>query len=160
MKRTLILLLVTLVVVIIGGFIVLGVMRTIKTQTSANQNKFMQGNGNITLDGFYKGDVTGLKTNWRGKSFNASDNTGFNNFEENGQAITKYPFTTSIGKGLRDTIDVFKIDYNNPKNPWWTRAVLDEVVEVEPGKYLGKIHYRLIPGLPFSMGFFRLEKQN
>jgi hypothetical protein len=56
------------------------------------------------------------------------------------------------------TLDVFKIDYNIKGNPLWLRRILDEVVEVEPGKLLGKVHVRWILGITFTAGFFELEK--
>ena len=70
-----------------------------------------------------------------------------------------YPFKTYFGPGLRDHgVETMKIDYQLPTVPFYARPILDEIVEVSPGKYLGKIHYRLIPGFPFTIGYFWLEK--
>lgn len=54
--------------------------------------------------------------------------------------------------------DVLKIDYAIPANPFWLRFILDEIVETEPGKLLGKVHIHLLPDLNFTLGFFTLEK--
>ncbi len=106
-------------------------------------------------NGFYKGTVQNLNTNWKGKIFDASSSAGVNLFGDK----KVYPFKTYKGKGLQDkNLDVLKIDYNIPKNPFWLRFILDEIVQIDTDKYLGKVHLRLIPGLPFSLGYFRLER--
>jgi hypothetical protein len=142
---------------ILGLFLLFGLLRTWQTQTSANQAKFKAGKlPTEPLDGFYKGTVTNYHGEWRGKTFDASHNKGINSFGEG----EKYPFRTYTGVGLRDKdLQVFKIDYNVSGNPFWVRRVLDEVVETAPGKYLGKIHVRILPGLHFATGYFTLEKQ-
>jgi hypothetical protein len=143
------------------GSIILGLIRTRKTQTSKSQDSFLIG----TLlspapDGEYKGTITGYKGAWRGKEFTSSQSRGINRFEDDPGVINKrHPFKTSSGTGIRDKkTQVFKIDYNISGNPFWVRPVLDEVVQVGDNEYLGKIHYRLIPGVPFAIGYFRLRK--
>jgi hypothetical protein len=107
------------------------------------------------LDGPYHGSVPGHTVSWLGKKMNAADNAGINVFTDG----DKYPFATSVGAGLRDTdIQVLKIQYDVPGNPWWLRLVLDEMVQVAPGKYLGKVNLQIVPGMPFTIGYFRLEK--
>jgi hypothetical protein len=62
------------------------------------------------------------------------------------------------GKGLRDKEkEVLKLNYNLPQNPFFLRPVMDEIVEVEPGKYLGKVHYRLWSNFAVTLGYFELE---
>ena len=133
----------------------LGLVRTWQTQNSPNQKKILSGKiPSPKPDGLYKGLVN-FKTSWQGKKFDAKNSTGINIINEK----QVYPFKTYIGKGLQDkNLDVFKIDYNIPQNPFWLRFILDEIVETTSGKYLGKIHINLIPYLPFSLGYFRLEK--
>ncbi len=135
--------------------LLLGLIRTWKVQNSPNQKLFLKGHIPSPLpDGLYKGSVGNIKTGWEGKKFDASSSSGINLISGKEQ----YPFKTYAGKGLADNIDVLKIDYNLPQNPFWLRFILDEIVEVEKGKFLGKVHLNLIPGLPFSLGYFRLEK--
>lgn len=135
-----------------GGYL------TWKSQKSPLDDIFAKGALPKGLDGFYAGKVDGYNGSWRGKVFDAKTQTGINRFEISGQTIEHYSFDTYSGKGLqnRNTM-ALKIDYNRPGNPWWVKFVLDEVVEIEPGNYIGKIHLRIIPGLPFTVGYFKLS---
>ncbi len=130
--------------------------RTNKTQHSPNQAKFLKGTvPSPALDGFYAGTVTGYTGPWRGKKFFATDQKGINLFEESEKQVERYPFKTRVEQGLRDDLSVLKIDYNVPGNPLWVRPVLDELVQIGPNEYLGKLHYRL--GLfSVALGYFSL----
>ena len=144
-------------------------LRTFQMKREPNQQEFSRGRTpNPRPDGFYHGDI-GFETSWVGKKFYAESSTGINVFREKKQpaaaksssvAKEKYPFKTSVGTGLFDpNLFVLKIDYNVKENPFWVRWVLDEIVEVAPGDYLGKVHLRVIPGFPFSVLYFELKKQ-
>lgn len=135
--------------------IIVGFIQTYRTNHSKYQEQFLAGTVPSPYpNGFQKGSADFYTSAWQGKTFDANSGTGINNFGTE----KKYPFNTYVEKGLQDkNLDVFKIDYKNGKNPWWVSPVLDEIVEVAPGQFLGKIHYRLIPGYPFSIGYFRLE---
>lgn len=152
------------VVILLCIFLLIGVLfglfRTMQVQNKPQQKEFLRGKvPKVLPNGFYKGTVTGLNTTWQGKKFDASRSAGINVFKEGSNKTENFPFKTSVGKGVQDTnMDVLKIDYSSNKSPWWIRYILDEVVEVSPGKYLGKVHITFIPGLPFTMGYFRLEK--
>ena len=141
-------------------FVLLGVYRTWETQHGSNQKLFLDGKIPMPRpDGFYKGKVAGYNGPWMGKSFSNKKATGSNIFLQGGGEINQYPFTTYVGKGLQDkNLDVLKIDYNISQNSFWIRLILDEVVEVGKNTLLGKIHIRLIPGFPFTIGFFSLQK--
>lgn len=138
-----------------------GLVRTWHMEHSKNQKLFLGGVvPNPAPDGLYRGSVSGPKVSWLGKRFSAATSRGINSFDDDtdGQR-EQYPFRTYVGKGLRDLgTDVFKIDYNVPENPWWLRTILDEIVEIDPGHYLGKVHVQLIPGYPFTLAYFELEK--
>ncbi len=138
--------------------IIVGFIQTYRTEHSKYQDQFLAGKVPSPFpDGFQKGSADFYTSAWQGKTFDANSGTGINNFGTE----KKYPFNTYAEKGLTDkNLDVFKIDYKNGKNSWWVSPVLDEIVEVAPGQYLGKIHYRVIPGHPFSIGYFRLENTN
>ena len=143
-----------LIIAIAGGF-----WRSHKLKQSADQQIFLKGTyPDPALDGPYKGSVKGWSGSWKGKTFTAASSGGINAFEDNGKETLKYPFHTYKAHGLTDAIDVLKIDYATSQNPWWLRPILDELVQVEPGKYLGKMQARIIPGFPFTVTFFRLEK--
>ena len=136
--------------------LIAGGIQTYRANHSSYQEQFLKGT-DILPNGFQKGTADFYKGSWQGKTFDTKTNTGINNFGTGAEATQKYPFNTSLGKGLRDgDLDVVKIDYDNGKNPFWVSPVLDEIVQVAPGEYLGKIHYRLIPGFPFTLGYFRL----
>lgn len=144
-----------LIIILIIIPIAIALFRSWKVQNSLNQKFFLTGHTpDRALDGFYKGSVN-FETTWQGKKFNASSSSGINIIGN----IEKYPFKTYAGKGLTDKdLEVLKIDYNISENPFWLRFILDELVETEKGKFLGKVNLNIIPGMPFSLGFFKLEK--
>jgi len=137
-----------------------GMARTLQTRRSPEQREFLSGRVPRELpDGFYEGSADFDTHSWKGKTFNAAESRGANVLENDGARREEFPFRLSTGPGLQDpAIEVLKIDYDLPDNPCWLRFILDEVVEVDDGKLLGKIHLRVVPGLPFSVGYFRLEK--
>lgn len=140
--------------------ILLGVGRSWQVQGSSNQRLFLQGRvPSVLPDGFYRGSVGSISVPWQGKKFDRKKSTGINIFLENGKRKEEFSFKTYVGQGVQDkNLQVLKIDYSENTSPWWLTYILDEVVEVAPGKYLGKVHITIIPGLPFTMGYFRLEK--
>jgi len=138
-----------------------GVFLTYQIEHSSNQKLFLSGKTPVSNpDGYYKGSISFSGFSWRGKMFNRTDSTGINVFDDGfGGLVQKYSFTTSFGPGSRDkSINVLKIDYNASGNPFWLRPVLDEVVETSPNSYLGKLQFRIIPGYPFSILYFTLNK--
>jgi hypothetical protein len=55
-------------------------------------------------------------------------------------------------------VKVYKIDYDFDENPSFViRSILDELVEIEDGLYLGKILYR-VAGRFRPIGYFTLER--
>lgn len=147
-----------LFLIILGIAILFGIWRTWKVQNNPLQQKFLKGKVPSGLNGFYRGSVTGLKTNWQGKKIDSANSTGINIFKEADDSKERYPFKIYTGKGLQDNRDVLKVDYSSNKEPWWLRFILDELVETSPGKYLGKVHVQLLPGIGFTLGYFELEK--
>ena len=147
-----------ILIVVVIGLIAVGFHRTAKVKIWPEQEQFVHGVVPASsLEGFYKGSQNlSSKTSWEGKIFFAESQTGINRFG----GKEKYPFKTYTGKGTQDIeLETFKIDYKTDGNPFWVRPVLDEIVEVGSGKFLGKVHYRLIPGHPFTIGYFSLEKE-
>ncbi len=158
MKFLLILILIILLVVVI--LVVFGVYRTYVTQTNQDQQQFLKGRiPDKKPDGLHKGTADGYRGSWKGKKFDSKHSTGINVLEEKGKQAERYPFKTYVGKGIHDKeLNVIKIDYNISQNPLWLRLILDEIVEVQPNKYLGKLTLNIIPHMPFALAFFRLEK--
>ncbi len=142
--------------------IIIGVLlfATFRTQMSSNQKIFLGGKVPLqSPDGLYRGSAVHTFS-WLGKRFDAKNSGGINIFRNSdGTEGERYPFKTYIASGIRDTnLQVIKIDYNLPENPFWLRMVLDEIVETAPGKYVGKLHLRITSGTSFALGYFFLEK--
>jgi hypothetical protein len=105
--------------------------------------------------------VTSHYMPWKGKTFDKATNTGRNLFTGQSKPLIKpfdpgarltssglvsaYPFETWTGPGAFDADrQVLKIDYDIRGNrSGLIRRVLDELVEVEPGYFLGKAHLRM-----------------
>ncbi len=129
--------------------------RTYRFETSSDQKQFSGGAPLVELpDGFYKGTVKNYSGGWQGKMFDRAQQSGRNRINDK----DVYPFSTSLDSGLRDpNLKVVRIDYNKPENPWYLRHLVDEVVEISPGKLQGKIMVRWL-GSTFTVGFFQLEQ--
>lgn len=114
---------------------------------------------------------------WLGKSFEGPSMRGVNVLTKNARGpmralwpsyvpereladrIEAFPFRNRIAPGEVDPeVDVLKIDYDFEDNPnLLIRRILDELVEIEDGFYLGKILFRR-PGSWLPIGFFALER--
>lgn len=113
---------------------------------------------------------------WLGKSFDAERREGINVLlpsaripmkvlwpryepEPTGSGrMNAFRFRTYVAPGAVDPgLDVLKIDYDLDPNPSFIiRDILDEIVQVEEGLYLGKVLYRREPGFR-RIGFFTLQ---
>jgi hypothetical protein len=132
--------------------------------------------------GFFNGSaylLGGGPVPWLGKSFESSNNLGFNIFTPQGASLLKlltplyklfrvngegntdaYFFKTRRGSALKDpSLDVIKLDYDLKENPFLIRIILDEIVETAPKEYLGKVHLKVFPGFYSTIGFFGLRQQ-
>ena len=100
---------------------------------------------------------------WLGKRFDADAGTGENVLDrsvwslgrlltparyrswwpEDAQTYRALPFVTSTGPSILDpAVNVLRIDYDLEQNLPRVRRILDELVEVEPGLYLGQAIWR------------------
>lgn len=144
---------VAVVLALIAAFV-----RTAMLARSTEQEMFSAGAAPAPLpDGLYAGSAKGYSGSWRGKKFDRANKTGINVFAVSGGEKELYPFAMSVGKSVRDNKELLLIDYDIEGNPFWLRPIVDEVVEVKPGELLGRLQYRLIPGYPFTLTFFKLE---
>lgn len=171
-------------VLVIATILILGSLVTLVVEHSPYHKMFVQGRiPDPQPDGFHPGQAHVLldkQTPWLGKQFDCARQLGFNSFTPLGARILKlaspfyrkfslneegntraYYFKTWVGKGKKDTkVDVLKLDYAAmPENPLFIRIILDEVVEIAPQKYLGKIHVKLLPGFFVTIGYFGLTEQ-
>jgi hypothetical protein len=115
---------------------------------------------------------------WQGKIFDRERRTGVNSLvqapasrivlkaafpgysPERGTAerIEAFPFRNRVARGELDRdVSVLKIDYDFEANPdFLIRRILDELVQIAPGRYLGKILFRA-SGRFHPIGFFSLR---
>jgi hypothetical protein len=113
---------------------------------------------------------------WLGKTFSPGTGTGLNRFTptaptrlwlrtlfpghtpevDHADRLEAFAFRTRVSPGELDTtVTVLKIDYDFEANPALIRHILDELVQVAPGRYLGKVLFRL-GGRFHRIGFFSL----
>lgn len=116
---------------------------------------------------------------WQGKVFDADRADGSNIFTcdswrlahlfwpfyrhyqvDGAQTYRAFAFHTRTGPGLLDPdVTVLKIDYNLPENPVLNvRRVLDEVVQIADGLYLGKAHLHWWWGRWQTVAYFTLRR--
>jgi hypothetical protein len=113
---------------------------------------------------------------WQGKSFDPASSTGVNRFAPDVRApmralwpsyrpvsggegvVEAFPFLNRVGPGALDPdVEVLKIDYDFDANPGFIiRRILDELVLIDDGLYLGKVLFRW-NGTLRRLGFFSLE---
>jgi len=123
--------------------------------------------------------LTSFLMPWKGKYLVASDAKGDNIFarpwraaftlmfpfyrgarDHDDESFRAFVFDTSVAPGKVDVDrQVFRIDYDRPDNPPLTiRRIVDEVVELRDGAYLGKIHFKWWWGKWQMIGYFALRK--
>lgn len=115
---------------------------------------------------------------WLGKTFDPATQTGDNLFTQNSLFLGRllfpfytgithresntfraFTFRTYVAPGLFDSDrSVLKIDYDSPGNPSLTiRRVLDELVQIGEGVYLGKAQLKWWWGRWQTVAYFMLE---
>ena len=119
--------------------------------------------------------ITRLYMPWLGKQFDSAAETGINILRPSARVPMKalwrsyepriladrleaFEFRTRVAPGAVDPeLSVLKIDYDFDANPdFIIRRILDELVQVDVGFYLGKILFRTKDGWK-PIGFFTLE---
>jgi hypothetical protein len=96
---------------------------------------------------------------WRGKSFTALSDTageGINRVFSDTRPSRWFRFATLIAPSRAGAFDAFQLDYDNPDNPFFIRAIKDEIREVSPGLYLGQA-YVMWSGKPRLALYFGLQ---
>jgi hypothetical protein len=121
--------------------------------------------------------LAGLYMPWLGKRFDRASNEGVNVLTKSAlkpmkllwpsyepveiftDRVEAFKFKTKVAPGAVDPgVQVLKIDYDFDANPPFVlRRVLDELVQIDKGLYLGKVLYWLSGGFK-PIGFFVLEK--
>lgn len=98
---------------------------------------------------------------WRGKSFTAAADgrrgEGINRVFGDHNPRRWFRFDTFVAPSRAGAFDAVQLDYDNPGNPGFIRAIKDEVREVAPGLYLG-IAYLMWRGRPRLVLYFGLAQ--
>lgn len=118
-----------------------------------------------------------IRMPWKGKTFDAARSRGDNIFGRGSLSLVRlfnpryrgfrgdgpetyraFAFRTYVAAGREDADrQVLKIDYDLPENPRVTvRRVLDELIQVGDGTYLGKAHVKWWWGRWQRVAFFAL----
>jgi hypothetical protein len=138
--------------------IVTGFVLSWMVKSSVDERAFLKGTvPDKPPVGRYLISAGGIFPSWRGKEFSTQPGIGMDLVENSGSFDRVNTFNVSMGPGLKDQISVIRMDYNRSGNPLWLRPVLQEMLQTSSGVYLGKIHVRLIPFLPFSIGYFKMN---
>lgn len=116
---------------------------------------------------------------WKGKFFDVAHSIGDNIFTRDSQTLAQiywplyrgykengadtyraFTFQTSIAPGFVDPDrQVLKLNYDLPGNPSLSiRRVLDELVQIDDGFYLGKAHLHWLWGTWQLVAYFSLKK--
>jgi hypothetical protein len=78
---------------------------------------------------------------WRGKSFRSHSperGEGINRVFGDASPRRWFRFETFVARSRAGAFDALHLDYDNPGNPFFIRAIKDEVREVAPGLWLGQ----------------------
>jgi hypothetical protein len=81
---------------------------------------------------------------WRGKSFTprGSDaGDGINRVISDRWKL--FTFTTFVGPSRAGDFQAVQLDYDHPSNPFFIRAIKDEIRELSPGLFLGQAYLQL-----------------
>ena len=95
---------------------------------------------------------------WRGKSFSPRS-------EANGEGKNRvvldrfrlYRFETFIGPSRAGNFQALQLDYDLPENPFFIRAIKDEMRELSPGLYLGQAYIQVGARAPYLGLYFGLS---
>jgi hypothetical protein len=96
---------------------------------------------------------------WAGKSFSSRDATtgsGINRVRLGGRHRL-FPFRTRFGASVIDGMPAVVLDYDDPDNPGFIRAIHDEVREVSPGLYFGPACWKNAGGGTTTILWFGLD---
>ncbi len=87
---------------------------------------------------------------WKGKSFRflgGGAGEGINRvLSDRIGWLRWFRFTTALGPSRAGEFEAVQLDYDHPENPWFIRAIKDEIREVRPGLYLGQAYFQLRTG--------------
>ena len=150
-----------IIILLCLGYAGIYAYQSMKIRNNPNQKLFVGGKLPLPpLDGFYRGSAFNFDGDWQGKQFETISSTGINVFKEtDGRLVERHRFKTYVSHGSQDPIETFKLDYRVPGNVWWVKFFADELVEISPGQYLGKIYFRPFGLIAIPTGYFKLSRE-
>ncbi|MBI4511207.1 MAG: hypothetical protein HY698_16360 [Deltaproteobacteria bacterium] len=81
---------------------------------------------------------------WRGKSFTPlSEDRGEGRNRVLSDRWKLFRFETFVGPSRAGAFDAVHLDYDHASNPFFIRAIKDEIRELEPGLYLGQAYVQI-----------------
>ncbi len=97
---------------------------------------------------------------WRGKSFaHTSDAAGGGDNRVVADRFHLFKFDTFVGPSRAGNFDAVQLDYDKPSNPFFIRAIKDEVRELRPGLWLGQAYLVVGKSQPRLVLYFGLEQR-
>jgi hypothetical protein len=97
---------------------------------------------------------------WRGKTFqHQSDSGGNGDNRVFSERFHLFKFDTFVGPSRAGNFDAVQLDYDKPSNPFFIRAIKDEVRELRPGLWLGQAYLQIGKGAPRLVLYFGLEQR-
>jgi hypothetical protein len=96
---------------------------------------------------------------WRGKSFDPkSEDHGVGSNRVVHDRVKLFSFETYVARSRAGDFDAVQIDYDHAPNPFFIRAIKDEIRELRPGLYLGQAWLQLPKRKPILALYFGLER--
>jgi hypothetical protein len=97
---------------------------------------------------------------WRGKSFwPVAEGRGEGKNRVVSDRLKIYRFTTKVAPSRDDGQPAVELDYDHPDNPFFIRAIEDEIREIRAGLYLGQAWLR-VRGKKHFVLWFALEDRS
>lgn len=97
---------------------------------------------------------------WKGKTFAPRDDNGGEGWNRVfSDRNLWFRFTTSIGKSRAGNFDALHLNYDHPENPFFIRAIQDEIRTVAPGLWLGQA-YVVVKNKPWLALYFALGRKD
>jgi hypothetical protein len=106
-----------------------------------------------------RGFASSSRFPWRGKTFTPLA-------DDHGEGVNRvvsdrwklFRFTTSVGQSRAGAFDAVQLDYDHPHNPFFIRAIKDEIRELRPGLYLGQAWLQIGKRAPILGLWFGLQR--
>jgi hypothetical protein len=97
---------------------------------------------------------------WRGKTFqHSSDGAGGGDNRVVSDRFHLFKFDTFVGPSRAGAFESVQLDYDKPSNPFFIRAIKDEVRELRPGLWLGQAYLVVGKSEPRLVLYFGLEQR-